>query len=106
MQEFELNRCPVRLEVPKHSGSVQDGRYALRKACMRFTLSLGSCPCVASETIPVLVRSSIALSRPFKGDCWPLPLSTLLLTNWSDCLLPFLVLSKNIVGLFLFLRFS
>ena len=48
--------------------SVQDGIYVLGKAHMRSTLSLRSFPSVAFETVPVLVRLTVALSRPLKED--------------------------------------
>ena len=55
--------------------SVQDGISALGKAHMRATPSLRSFPNVASETVPVFVRLTMALSRRFKEDCLALPLS-------------------------------
>ena len=47
--------------------SVQDGIYALGKAHMRST---------PSETVPMFVRLTMALSRPFKEERLALPLST------------------------------
>ena len=46
---------------------------------MRSTPSLGSFPSVAFETVPMFVRLTMALSRPFKEDRLALPLSTPLL---------------------------
>ena len=56
--------------------SVQYGTYALGKSHMRSTPSLTSFPNVAFETVPMFVRLTMALSRPFKEDCLALPLST------------------------------
>ena len=53
--------------------SVQDGIYALGKAHMRSTPSLRSFPNVAFETVPMFVRLTMALSRPFKEDRLALP---------------------------------
>ena len=63
----------------KHSvvfSSDQDGIYALGNAHMCSTPSLRSFPSVAFETVPMFVRLTMALSRPFKEDCVALPLST------------------------------
>ena len=48
--------------------SVQDGIYALGKAHMRSTPSLRTFPNAAYETVPVIVRLTMTLSRPFKED--------------------------------------
>ena len=42
---------------------------------MCFTPPLRSLPSVAFQTNPVLVWLAMALSHPFKEDCWTLPLS-------------------------------
>ena len=43
---------------------------------MRFTTSLERVPNVASETVPVFVRLTMALSRPFKADHPAFPLTS------------------------------
>ena len=55
---------------------VQDGRpiYALGKAHMRSTPSLRNFPCVALETVPMLVWLTMAFSRRLKEDHWGLSL--------------------------------
>ena len=63
--------------------SVQDGIYALEKVHMRSTPSLRSFPKVACETVPVFVRRTMAICRPFKEDRLALPLSTLLSSRRS-----------------------
>ena len=63
-------------DVQVQFSSVQDGIYALEKAHMHSTPSLRSVPKVAFETVPMFVRLTMALSRPFKEDRLALPLST------------------------------
>ena len=66
----EIGRCHL-------YSSVQDGIYALGKANMRSTQSLGSFPNVASQTVPMFTWLTMALSRPFKEDRPALHLSLL-----------------------------
>ena len=47
--------------------SVQDITQALGNAHRRSAPSLGSVPSVTFETIPMLIRLTMALSRPFEG---------------------------------------
>ena len=56
--------------------SVQDGIYALGNAHIRSTPSLRSFPNGTFETVPMFIRFTMALSRPFKKDRRTLPLST------------------------------
>ena len=65
---------------PSHSkmlfgNSVLDGICVLRKFHMRSTLSIdiSSFPIVAFETVPMLIRLPMSLSRPFKEDSQALP---------------------------------
>ena len=57
--------------------------YALGKAHMRPTPSLGIFPNVAFETVPMFVGLTITLSRPFKEDRRMLPLSASLSSRRS-----------------------
>ena len=55
--------------------SVQDGIYVLGKAHKRLTPSIRSLPNVAFETVPMFVRLTMALSRPFKQNPLAFPQS-------------------------------
>ena len=62
------------------------------KACICSTLSHGSFPNVALETAPLLVGLTMALSLPFKTDCWAasafhcLQISTSWQKAYSSCM--------------------
>ena len=80
-QDVKIHRCLAKPSCLVQFSSVQDGIYALRKACIRFTPSLRRFPNIAFKTVPVFVWLMIALSRPFKEDRQVLPLSTPCLVN-------------------------
>ena len=71
----ELRLASVQFSSVQFS-SVQDAIYALRKAHIRYTPSLGSFLNVFFETVPMLVGLTKALSRPLKEGRRVVPLST------------------------------
>ena len=58
------------------SVSAQDGMVALGKAHARSAPSLSSLPKVAIKTVPIFAWLNTDRSRPWRVECWPLPLST------------------------------
>jgi len=56
--------------------SVQDGIYVLEKVHKCLTPSIGIFPNVAFEMVPMFVRLTMALSRPFKQNPLALPQSS------------------------------
>ena len=72
---FQIALILLHNRSPSHSkmlfgNSVLDGIYVVRKVHVRSTLSIdiSSFPRAAFETVPMLIRLPMTLSRPFKED--------------------------------------